>query len=140
MTHIDEYRLELLILDPEALGSSIGEINAHLEQCAGCALMVKQVQTFYRQVEETYQRAEPPQQVRPASISGSPRRPRSRYLRTYQHFPGPSMDTGTGMIRSIAAPPYPLRERCLHVARRCSRRNRFAHTRSERYQSCLCTP
>jgi hypothetical protein len=54
MTHIDEHRLELYLLDPEALGAGISEVEIHLKDCPGCYAIVEQMRSFYTQAEQTF--------------------------------------------------------------------------------------
>ncbi len=60
MTHVDEHIIELLIIEPEALGAQRAVVQAHLAECAGCRSLAEKLATFYSEAEAEYLRDQTP--------------------------------------------------------------------------------
>lgn len=59
MQHIDEKLLELYVLDAEEIKDQRAGIEAHLEECAGCASLHQEMREYYDEVEQIRQERPP---------------------------------------------------------------------------------
>jgi hypothetical protein len=53
MAHIDEYTLELYILDDEKVHGQRGDIERHLKECCGCAALAEEMESFHRELADS---------------------------------------------------------------------------------------